>query len=88
VTSKGIDCGRSGAKYCRERQASPRKFDRRSFRTKPIGKIRIVVGCPKGKWSPARQRETGKGCKVGLRIQTILRPKSSPKCKSACRMRG
>jgi len=38
----------------------PRWVDPRSIRTVGHGATRIRVGCPKGKWSPARRR-----CKVG-----------------------
>lgn len=78
---KRIDCPQSG-NYCRDRQAPPSRFDRRSFRTVSRGDVRIVVGCPRGKWNARRGR-----CTVGLRAQTILRPLSSAKCRAACKVR-
>ncbi len=46
------------------------KFDKRSFRTKKLTKgRRLVIGCPKGKWSPKKSR-----CKVGTRAQKLLIP--------------
>ena len=56
--------------FFRCRKASPKLFDPRSFRTrrKPRG-IRFIIACPKGKWSPKTKR-----CKVGTRLQSILRP--------------
>lgn len=83
ATSKLIDCGARG-KYCRERQRDPSKCAPGSFRTGKVGKTRIVVCCPKGKWSKKRSKRGQKACKVGMVAQTILRPKSSPKCVEAC----
>lgn len=55
--------------YKRYRKADPKKFDKRSFRVKSVSKnTKIIVGCPKGKYSPSRKR-----CKVGLKIQSILK---------------
>lgn len=45
-------------------------FDQRSFRWIKSGKARILIGCPKGKWSPKKQR-----CRVGTRAYEIVRPK-------------
>lgn len=72
---KKIDCGGPSATYCRERQAPPSHFDKRSLRTVKQGKARIVIGCPKGKWDQKAKR-----CRVGTRAQTILRPMNNPKC--------
>lgn len=65
---------KSRSTYRRVRQADPRKFDRRSFRTKPSGKfgVKVVVGCPKGRWHP---KAKGKQCDTAMRIQSILMPK-------------
>lgn len=82
---KGIDCGSPGTNFCRERQRDPSKCAKGSFRTGKVGKTRIVVCCPKGKWSAKRAKRGLKACKVGMVAQTILRPKSSPKCMDACR---
>ena len=73
-----IDCPKGRGRYCRERQASPKKFAKGSLRTIKRGKTLIVVGCPRGKWD-------GKRCRVGTRAQTILRPLSSAKC-NVCRL--
>lgn len=65
------------AKYCHERVASPRKFDKRSYRTKTLGKgVKVVFGCPKGKYSPRKSR-----CKVGMRMQKRLIPVGARGCK-------
>lgn len=61
-------CRREG-NFIRCQQAPKGDFDKRSFRTIIRGKNRIVIGCPKGKWSAKRNR-----CKVGTRAQTILKP--------------
>lgn len=61
-------CRREG-NFFRCRQKPVKFFDKRSFRTITRGKNKIVIGCPKGKWSPKKKR-----CKVGTVAQTILRP--------------
>lgn len=59
--------------YIRKRQEDPKKFDKRSFRTKTPCKnkkkckVKIVLGCPKGKYN-----SKSKKCKVPLKVQTIL----------------
>lgn len=65
-TPKG--CVREG-NFFRCRKESPAKFDKRSFRTIIRGKNRIIIGCPSGKWDSKRKR-----CKVGTRVQSILKP--------------
>ena len=58
--------------FVRKRLESPKKFDPRSFRTiKPTKDVRIIVGCPKGKYCPTCPQK--KKCKVGLKTQAILR---------------
>lgn len=57
------------AKFVRERIAAPGKFDPRSYRVVTSDGHRVVIGCPKGQWSPKKQR-----CKVGTRAQAILHP--------------
>jgi len=49
----------------------PGMFDRRSFRTKAVGKRgnKIVIGCPRGKFDAKRGR-----CKTGMQIQKKLIP--------------
>lgn len=73
-----VDCPATG-RYCRARKASPKKFAKGSFRTITRGKVKIVIGCPKRKWN----KKTGR-CKVGTRAQTVLYPRSHPKC-APCR---
>lgn len=48
-------------------------FDPRSFRTlvRPRG-VRILVGCPKGKWNVTAR--AGRQCKVGLRAYEVIKP--------------
>ena len=66
-----IDRGGPRARYTRHRQRPPSRFDPRSFRTISIGKgQKAGVGCRKGAWDNRRRR-----CKIGTRIQTILKPK-------------
>ncbi len=57
--------------FTHEIKESAYHFDPRSFRVKKVGKgYRIVFGCPKGEWQPRKQR-----CKVGVRIQKVMKPK-------------
>jgi len=75
---KKIHCPSGKGRYCRQRVASPKKFARNSLRTITRGSVKIVVGCPKGKFKKGK-------CSVGTRAQTILRPLGSPKCQ-VCRI--
>lgn len=58
--------------------ASPKKFDKRSFRVKTVKKnLKLVVGCPKGQYSPRKKQ-----CKVGMRMQKAMcRPPRYTKAK-------
>ena len=59
------------AKFKRFRQENPKKFDQRSFRVKKVDEdTELVIGCPKGKYSPKAKK-----CKVGTRVQSILKKK-------------
>lgn len=61
----------SKSKYYHKVVESKNKFDTRSFRVillKPG--VKATIGCPKGKWSPGKKK-----CKVGTRIQKIMRLK-------------
>jgi hypothetical protein len=74
----------SRAKFRHKRIVSPKRFDPRSFRTKKVGASRVIIGCPKEKYSPS----TGK-CKVGTRAQAILRPlKRNAKEKASIKIDG
>ena len=75
---KKIDCGGPRAHFCRERQMSPGRCAKGSTRTVKRGSTRIVVCCPKGKYTRGR-------CRVGMRAQSILRPFTSSKC-GVCRV--
>lgn len=62
----GIECK---GNTCRERKASPKRFDKRSFRTKRVAKkTLLVLACPVGKWQPRKER-----CKVPMQVQSIVR---------------
>jgi len=57
-------------KYLRIRVKDPKKFDKRSFRIKDVGRegyTKIIIGCPKGKYDPKKKK-----CKVGTQTQSIL----------------
>ncbi len=56
--------------YKRTRVKSPKKFDKRSIRTKDVGRkghTKIIVGCPKGHYNAKAKK-----CKVGTQVQAIL----------------
>ena len=56
---------------CRKRVEDPKKFDRRSFRSKRLSKrTRIIVACPRGQYDTRRKR-----CKVGMKTQSIIKKK-------------
>jgi hypothetical protein len=76
---KPIHCPTGGsARYCRGRIRSPKGFSPASLRTiKAKGGVKLVVGCPRGKFRRGR-------CVVGTKLQTILYPKSSARCRKAC----
>lgn len=60
-------------KYKRVRVKSPNYFDKRSFRTKDVGRPehhKIIIGCKKGEYNPKTKR-----CKVGIDIQAIIKRK-------------
>ncbi len=66
----------SKARYKHIRVRSPKEFDPRSFRVIDPGRpgyTKLVIGCPKGKWDNRRKR-----CKVGTRVQAILRELERP----------
>jgi len=66
--------GKSRAQYCRERQESPSKFAKGSFRTITLGKGKKgVVACPKGYYHRGK-------CSKGTHLQTILHPVGSRGC--------
>jgi hypothetical protein len=56
---------RGNFKRCR--QESPKHFAPRSLRTITRGKVKIIVGCPKGRFKKGR-------CTTGTRAQSILYP--------------
>jgi hypothetical protein len=62
-------------KFCHKRLASPKKFDRRSFRTITRGKVKVRIGCPRGKWDAKRER-----CETGTKAQAVLTPKRGATC--------
>lgn len=55
--------------YARQRLEDPKNFAKGSFRTVPVrGRkgVKIIIACPKGKYSGGR-------CRVGTRAQAIIR---------------
>jgi len=53
--------------FCRSVKAPKTAFDKRSFRWKKSGRGFVLVGCPKGKWSPKSAT-----CKTGTRAHEVL----------------
>jgi len=84
----GIECGKT---VCRERQVPPSRCARGTFHTisaKGKSKTKIIVCCPKGS-----KLKGGRGCvvtrterKTGMLAQSLLRPLSSSKCRSSCKV--
>jgi len=57
---------------CRKRVADPRKFDKRSFRSKRLSKeTRIIIACPKSQYDSKKKK-----CKVGMQKQSIIKKKN------------
>jgi len=59
---------------CRKRIVDPKKFDKRSFRTKDVGRkgfTKIIVACPKGEYNARKKR-----CSVGMKTQSIIKKKN------------
>jgi hypothetical protein len=54
-------------RFCRKAKAPKRDFAPGSFRWKNIRGNWLLIGCPKGKWQPRKQR-----CTVGTRLHEIL----------------
>lgn len=64
---------KSHSKYIRKRIKDPKKFDKRSFRTKDVGRPehhKIIIGCPKGKYNAKTKK-----CKVGMQVQSVMEKK-------------
>lgn len=60
------------ARYCRMRIADPIGFDPRSMRLRKVKEgVKMIVGCPKGKYDAILQR-----CEVGTRPQSLLKRKT------------
>lgn len=73
MSKKRIDITKN---FCRKRIVSPKKFDKRSFRTiKPDKNTRITVACPKSKYNLRTKR-----CKVSLKTQSIAKRKINGRC--------
>lgn len=56
--------------YKRKRVKSPSYFDKRSFRTKDVGRPehhKIIIGCKKGKYDSKKKR-----CRIGTEVQAII----------------
>lgn len=57
--------------YCKKVLVDRKRFDRRSFRAKRVSKRTLLtIACPKGQWDSIKER-----CKVGTRVQRILKRK-------------
>jgi len=78
--SRGRRFDRHMATYC-ERTVLPKSaFDKRSFRYATRGKVKVLVGCPKGQWSASTDR-----CRVGTRAHKVIAPAKGGKCKRPAR---
>lgn len=57
-------------RYKRVRVKSPSYFDKKSLRTKDVGRkgfTKVIVGCKKGKYDSKNKR-----CRVGTEAQAVL----------------
>lgn len=63
--------------WIRERVEDPKKFAKGSFRTISSGKHKIILACPKGKYSAGK-------CKESLVLQSILHPLSESSNPASC----
>lgn len=54
--------------YARRRLRSPGSCARGSFRTVKRGRARIIICCPRGKWSKKAKR-----CRGGTKAQSIMK---------------
>jgi hypothetical protein len=61
--------------FCEKSLAPRKQFDSDSFRWKQSGKAWLLVGCPKGKWQPRKER-----CRVGTKAHKILVKKGYRHC--------
>ncbi len=66
---------RARARFCPERVADPRRFDRRSLRTVVAKGHRVTVGCPRGQYDARRRR-----CRTATRAQRVLHPAGEGRC--------
>ena len=63
--------------YCERLENPKRIFDPRSFRWKIVSKkVRVLVGCPVGKWQSRKQR-----CKVGMKAYKVLKTAGRARCR-------
>lgn len=69
-------------KYIHYRAKDPKKYDKESFRVKPVPGSRtgskMVVACPRGKYDAKNQQ-----CRVGTQKQSVMVPKRTAMKKSA-----
>lgn len=60
-------------KFKRTRVKNPNYFDKRSFRTKDVGRPehhKIIIGCKKGEYDSKKKK-----CKIGTEVQAIIERK-------------
>jgi hypothetical protein len=83
VAPAGVQSNRPNRRQKRRNNPLPRWVDQRSARTVGRGPSRLMIGCPKGKWSPTRRR-----CRVGTKAVEVRRMASrNPRDKELARAR-
>jgi hypothetical protein len=60
---------------CEKKVAPKSGFAKASFRWVKSGRGFVMVGCPKGHWSPRSKR-----CKVGLRAHAVVTASKAGRC--------
>ena len=75
------------AKKCVKRLAPLKAFDKKSFRYIPTKGGMLMIGCPKGKFSPKGRKKLKSGrmitgvCKVGTRGVELILPMKGSSCR-------
>lgn len=67
--------------YCEEQRRAKRSIAPASFRWIQRGDVKLLIGCPRGKWKPRVQR-----CSVGTVAYKILRPARTGRCRKGKRI--
>lgn len=67
--------------YCETQQRSKQSIAPASFRWITRGNVKLLIGCPRGKWRAKTQR-----CSVGTVAYKVLRPATGARCRKGKRI--